>query len=113
MLVKPIPKKARALTPEEYSDIRNIALTATRDNKDIDYGTCYSITLLYYLLQFGGLEESEIIPPYHAATLLYKNPVSSYLHYRTEILYSDDIYAKAIKAAEIKLNGGDDPRCPW
>lgn len=104
----------RVLKSEEYDKIREIAILANATNLDTNFEDCYMITLLYYLMQFGGLKKHQIPPKFvKSVMLLYKNPYSSYIHYRTEILYSDDIYAKNIKQAEIDLNGGDDPRCPW
>ena len=106
-------KHPRALTLDEYKDIKEIALLAS-SGTDLDASKCYTITLLYYLLQFSGLKEDNIPYDYvKSAMLLYKNPNSSYIHYRNNIIYSNDAYAKAIKNAEINFAGGDDPRCPW
>lgn len=104
---------SRELTRNEYYEIKKIAYKAATDNK-LDIYKCYNLTLFYYLAQFGGLPINTLFPEDRkSVTLLYKPPFTSYIHYRTEIMYSDDIYVKAIKDAEIDLNGGDDPRCPW
>ena len=103
----------RVLTPQEYSDIEEIARMASV-SENLDFTTCYTVTLLYYLAQFGGLDESQIpFKYYDTINLLHKKPISSYIHYRMDIIDSTNIIAKAIKTAEIALNGGDDPRCPW
>lgn len=105
--------KIRNLSQEEYRQINLIARKTSIDYK-LEYSKCYSITLLYYLMQFSGLKENDI-PLEYAKTveLLYKKPVSSYIHYFNNIIYSNDPYAKGIKHTEIILSGGDDPRCPW
>lgn len=105
--------KIRNLSQEEYTQISLIAKKASIDY-NLEYSKCYTITLLYYLMQFTGLKEDNIPFEYsQSAKLLYKNPISSYIHYFNNILYSDDPYVKGIKQAEIILSGGDDPRCPW
>lgn len=103
----------KILSVEQQEEILNIAQTAARNNSELNYTTCYSITLLYYLAQFSGYKTA-LLPPLlrDAVELLYKKPVSSYVHYRNTIMYSNNIYAKAIKNAEIQVMG-DDPRCPW
>ena len=106
-------KSSRLLTKEDYNLIKQIAREAS-EQSNLDFEKCYTITLLYFLYQFGGMEDNELPVQYiPTVKLLYKNFYGSYIHYITEILYSDDEYAKAIKNAEIALNGGDDPRCPW
>ncbi len=103
----------KILTTQQQNEIREIALTAVQDNNGLNFETCYTITLIYYLAQFSSYDIDNAPPRISAAAkLLYKKPTSSYLHYRNDILYSTNEYAKAIKAAEIKLMG-DDPRCPW
>lgn len=101
------------ISVKQQEEIQKIAQTAINDNPELDYATCYSITLLYYLTQFFKYKTA-LLPPLlkDAVELLYKNPISSYIHYRTTIMYSNNIYAKAIKNAEIQVMG-DDPRCPW
>lgn len=103
----------KILSVEQQEEILNIAQTAAKNNSELDYTTCYSITLLYYLAQFSEYKTA-LLPPLlrDAVELLYKKPVSSYVHYRNTIMYSNNIYAKAIKNAEIQVMG-DDPRCPW
>lgn len=93
--------------------VKEIALLAS-EKYDLDYEKCYNITSFYFLKQEGKIKEEDIPKEYaYSVMLLYKNPISSYIHYRTEIIYSKDLYAKAIKNAEIEVSGGDDPRCPW
>lgn len=105
--------KERLLTKKEQSDIIEIARQATRINQELDFNKCYVITLSYYLTQLSGYDINYIPPEYEPSVkLLYKNPYSSYIHYRNNILYSKDMYAKTIKEAEIMVLG-DDPRCPW
>ena len=102
-----------ALTTVQQEEIRKIALLAARSKRDLSYEMCYSITLLYYLAQFCNYKISNLPPLFqNTVSLLYKDPASSYVHYRSEIMYSKNAYAKAIKDAEIKMMG-DDPRCPW
>ena len=80
----------------------------------LEFEKCYTITLLYYLCQFNDIDIRNIPVDYQSSVrLLYKNLFGSYIHYITEIMYSNDEYVKAIKDAEIELYGGDDPRCPW
>lgn len=105
--------KLRTLTETEQNTITKIALEASHINTKLNYAKCYTITLLYNLVQFSGLKLETIPPDYqNSVRLLYKNPITSYMHYRTEIFYSKDPYANAIKEAEINVLG-DDPRCPW
>ena len=101
------------LTPEQQKQIWEIAGEACSEVKTLKFETCYTTTLLYYLMQFCEYQINNI-PPYYrqAFELLYKNPKSSYLHYWHTIMGSDNKMAKTIKNAEIKLMG-DDPRCPW
>lgn len=102
------------LKSEDQYRIIEISNCAIELNPSLNRDRCYAITLLYYLTQFCNFDFENIPLEYmESIRLLYKNPKSSYIHYRTEIMYSNDIYAKTIKAAEIKLAGGDDPRCPW
>ena len=104
----------KTLTTVQQEEIRKIALLAVKGRSDLNYETCYSITLLYYLAQYTEFKIENLPPLFQSAVrLLYKNPASSYVHYRSDIMYSKNAYAKAIKEAEIKMMGGDDPRCPW
>lgn len=106
-------RKPRELTKDECFLIWNIALKASKD-KNLDFNKCYTITLLYFLCQYCGFEQRSIPPEYvFSVELLYKNFYGSYIHYINDINYSNDEYAKAIKAAEIALYGGDDPKCLW
>lgn len=106
-------KHTRALKLEEYDLIRNIAFNACQLNTELKHDECYTITLLYFLRQFGGLKSKQVpIEFAKSVNLLYKSPKSSYIHYFNDIQYSDDVYAKTIKRAEIEMLG-DDPRCPW
>lgn len=103
----------KILTVQQQNEIREIALIASHENSGLNFETCYAITLIYYLAQFSSFDIDNAPPRLNAAAkLLYKKPMGSYLHYRNDILYSTNEYAKAIKKAEIKLMG-DDPRCPW
>ncbi len=106
-------KNENVLTPEQQKQIWDIAGEACSKTPKLKFETCYTTTLLYYLTQFCEYKISNI-PPYYRNTveLLYKNPKSSYLHYWHNIMYSNNVYAKAIKKAEIQVMG-DDPRCPW
>lgn len=99
---------------EEQKLINDIAIKACEKNKELDFSKCYTITLLYYLIQNRQFSKMNIPPTFlNSVMLLYKSPITSYIHYRTEIFYSNDPYAQAIKQAEIELSEGDDPRCPW
>ena len=101
------------LSLEDKSKVKEIALLAS-ERYDLDYEKCYNITSFYFLKQENKIKEADIPKEYlYPVMLLYKDPISSYIHYRTEILYSKDSYAQAIKDSEIELAGGDDPRCPW
>lgn len=101
------------LTSDEQYEILRIANSAKKIEPSLNTDKCYTITLLYYLVQLCNFELENVPLEYmDTILLLYKNPVSSYIHYRNNILYSNDIYAKTIKQAEIE-ELGDDPRCPW
>lgn len=101
------------LNEEDLRLISKIAELAS-NRYGLNYEKCYNITFFYFLIQQNKIKEDDIPIEYlYSTILLYKNPISSYIHYRTEIMYSKDEYAKAIKNAEIELAGGDDPRCPW
>lgn len=102
------------LSSEDIHKIENIANLAVNIDSNLEYDKCFTITALYFSRQFYNLPENEVpIEYFYPVKLLYKNPNSSYVHYRMDILYGNDKYATAIKDAEIELNGGDDPRCPW
>lgn len=103
----------KALDEDKQLLIKKISLRAAKSNPNLDYSDCYTITLLYYLTQYERYNVNFMPPKYEKTiTLLHKNPTSSYLHYRNNIIYSKDPYAIAIKQAEIDELGGD-PRCPW
>ena len=106
-------KKKNFLDSEEQFQILQIANSASEMNPSLDVSKCYTCTLLYYLVQLCNFELENVPIEYlETILLLYKNPISSYIHYYNEIFYSNNEYAKAIKKAEIKMLG-DDPRCPW
>lgn len=105
--------KERLLSKKEQQDIIEIARQAIQINQNLDFNKCYIITLSYYLAQLSGYDTNYIPIEYKKTVeLLHKNFYGSYIHYRNNIVYSKDDYAKAIKEAEIAVLG-DDPRCPW
>jgi len=103
----------KALDKDKQRLIKNISLRAFKSDSKLDYSDCYVNTLLYYLTQYEHYDVNLMPPKYEKTVrLLHKNPNSSYMHYRNDIIYSKDPYAIAIKNAEIDELGGD-PRCPW